>query len=305
MQYFYDYEGVNDLLFEQIASNKRKSFYFVGCFILFVLIVGSAITYATFGNFGVGAIIAFICMVFYVPISLMNGTKIVMKLNHGRELTSKQHHPQLWNVVEDLSMVARIPTPKIYIIQEGSPNAFATGATPKKAAIAVTTGLLEKLTREELEAVIAHEIAHIQNYDIRLLTISLALVSVIAFLSDIGIRMVFGSDSKGSNPVVLVIALVLVILSPLIAMVIQLALARNREYLADATGEELCRNPHALASALEKISNDNDPVDDISRASACLYISEPFKKKRKKNEKTSLFATHPPVEKRIQRLLNM
>lgn len=288
------------MLFEQIANNKRKTMYYVISFFLFVVLVGICLTYYMMGNILIGAIVSVVAMAIYIPITISSSTKIVMKLNHAKEITDKHEYPHLFHAVEGLAMVARIPTPKLYVVNDPSPNAFATGANPDKAAIAVTTGLLQKLDREELEAVLAHEMAHIMNYDIKLTTISLALVSIVAFLSDIGSRIIFSKSSDNRNPVLMIFALVLLILAPIIAMAIQLGLSRNREYLADAQGAELCRNPEALASALSKITSDDDPIEEISKASGSMYFADPFKKKA-----TSLFSTHPPAEERIKRLLEM
>lgn len=290
------------MLFEQIAANKRKTALYIVGFTLFVLLIGSVISgvVAGFSNWYYGASLTAIIMVFYIPITLLNSTNIVMKLNHAQQVTDSKVYPFLWHTVENLAMAARLPMPRIYVVNDPSPNAFATGSKPEKAAIAVTIGLLDKLEREEIEAVVAHEMAHIRNYDVRLSTISLALVSIVAFLSDIGLRIFFVKDSKNSNPVFLIIALVLLILAPIIAVVIQLGLSRNREYLADAAGAELCRNPQALASALHKITSDNDPIEEISKASASMYFCDPFKRVYNKT-----FSTHPPTQKRIQRLMDM
>ena len=288
------------MLFEQIERNKRKTVLYVIGFFLFVVLVGICLTYYLMGNILMGAIVSVVAMVIYIPITISSSTKIVMKLNRATEITDKNMYPQLFHAVEGLAMVAHIPTPKLYVVNDPSPNAFATGANPEKAAIAVTTGLLQKLNREELEAVLAHEMAHIMNYDVRLMTISLALVSIVAFLSDIGTRVIFSRGNKDTHPAFLIFALIFLILAPILAIVIQLGLSRNREYLADAQGAELCRNPEALASALAKITSDDDPIEEISKSSASLYFCDPFKRKI-----SGAFATHPPADKRIERLLQM
>ncbi|QKG86063.1 zinc metalloprotease HtpX [Kroppenstedtia pulmonis] len=290
------------MLHQQIESNKRKTVLIVFFFILFVLSVGAAITYLQMNNWVVGAVLAGIFALIYTGVMLFSSTRVVMAMNHGKEIV-KEDHPFLWYTVENLAMVARIPTPKIYIIEDPSPNAFATGMSPKDGAVAVTTGLLDRLNREEVEGVVAHEIAHIKNYDIRLATIAIALVSVIAIISDIGTRFAFfggNNRNKNQNPIIIILSLLLILLSPLIATLIRLAISRNREYLADASGAELCRNPHALASALEKISETTEPVQAASEASAMLYFSDPLKKKM-----AGLFSTHPPTEERIRRLQGM
>ncbi len=289
------------MLFEQIEKNKKKSLLIVFGFIILTLLTGGAFSYYLFGTFYFGLFATTIFIIVYVPFSILSAKRIVMKMNHAKKLTSKLQERQLWNIVEELSIAAGIPMLEIYIIKEDSPNAFAAGLSPSKSSVAVTTSLLETLNREELEGVIAHEIAHIKNYDVRLTTISLALVAIIAIISDFATNFIFrNSDNK--NILLLVISLILLILSPVIAQIIHFSLSRNREFLADATGAELCRNPKALASALEKISLTTNKVDNIPRSAASMYISDPFKTKKVKKK---WFSTHPPTEERIKRLLNM
>lgn len=293
------------LLYEQIRKNKVKTVFIVTGFVLFVLLVGAAISYVNYGDAIPGLIFTPIFSLFYVGIVIMSSTNIVMKMNRAQEVTSVEEHRFLWHTVENMAMVARVPMPRIFIINDPSPNAFATGLKPEKAAVAVTTGLLDRLSREEIEGVIAHEVAHIKNYDVRLSTVTLALVSVIAIMSDIGSRMLFfrsigGRRDQNQNPIFLIIGLVLLVLAPLIAMLINMAISRNREFLADASGAELTRNPDALASALEKIANVETPVEQASSASAPLYFSDPLKKKV-----SGLFSTHPDPVERISRLRQM
>lgn len=293
------------LLYEQIRKNKVKTVFIVTGFVLFVLLVGAAISYVNYGDAIPGLIFTPIFSLFYVGIVIMSSTNIVMKMNRAQEVTSVEEHRFLWHTVDNMAMVARVPMPRIFIINDPSPNAFATGLKPEKAAIAVTTGLLDRLSREEVEGVIAHEVAHIKNYDVRLSTVTLALVSVIAIMSDIGSRMLFfrsigGRRDQNQNPIFLIIGLVLLVLAPLIAMLINMAISRNREFLADASGAELTRNPDALASALEKIANVETPVEQASSASAPLYFSDPLKKKV-----SGLFSTHPDPVERISRLRQM
>ncbi|WP_214742699.1 zinc metalloprotease HtpX [Exiguobacterium sp. s48] len=294
------------LLYEQIRKNKIKTVFIVTGFVLFVLLVGAAISYVNYGDALPGLIFTPVFSLFYVGIVIMSSTNIVMKMNRAQEVTSVEEHRFLWHTVENMAMVARVPMPRIFVINDPSPNAFATGLKPEKAAVAVTTGLLDRLSREEVEGVIAHEVAHIKNYDVRLSTVTLALVSVIAIMSDIGSRMLFfrsiggGRRDQNQNPIFLIIGLVLLVLAPLIAMLINMAISRNREFLADASGAELTRNPDALASALEKIANVETPVEQASSASAPLYFSDPLKKKV-----SGLFSTHPDPVERISRLRQM
>lgn len=292
------------LLYQQIESNKRKTVFIVTGFIFFVLLIGASLTYIMAGDWISGAVIAGSIGLVYTLFTVFSSTNIVMRMNHAKEIKSSQDHPLLWHTVENLAMVARIPKPRIYIVHDSSPNAFATGISPKNGAVAVTSGLLERLNREEIEGVVAHEIAHIKNYDIRLATIAIALVSVIAILSDFGTRMLFfsrgGRGNNKQNPLILIIAVLLLILAPFIAMMIRFAISRNREYLADASGAELCRNPRALASALAKISGVKEPVREASEATSMLYIMNPLKKRL-----SGVMATHPPAEERIKRLNSM
>lgn len=291
------------LLYEQIEKNKRKTIFIVSGFILFVLLVGAAFSYLSYGDYYSGMVLALIIGGAYTLFMLLSSTNVVMRMNHAREIKTKNDHPFLWNTVENLAMVARIPTPKIFIIQDPSPNAFATGTSPKNGAVAVTTGLMERLNREEIEGVLAHEVAHIRNFDIRLATVAIALVSAVAILSDIGTRMLFFSrrgNNQKQHPAVLLIAIALLLLSPIIATLIRLAISRNREYLADASAAELTRNPQALSSALKKITGVNVPVQEASSTSAPLYFADPLKKKV-----AGMFSTHPPAAERIKRLQSM
>jgi len=291
------------LLYEQIQRNKTKTIFIVTFFVAFVLAVGAAFSYVMYGDFFVGMILASLISIVYVSIILASSTNVVMKMNHAKEIKSVEDHRFLWHTVENMSMVAQIQMPKIFIITDPSPNAFATGLSPKSGAVAVTSGLMDMLNREEIEGVIAHEIAHIKNYDVRLSTIALALVSIIAIISDLGSRMLFfsrGRNNQKQSPVVMIIAIILLVLAPIIAMITNMAISRNREYLADASAAELTRNPWALASALENITGVQTPVKEASNSSAPLYFSDPLKKRVK-----GLFSTHPDPKERIRRLKNM
>ncbi|KAB2954326.1 zinc metalloprotease HtpX [Heliorestis acidaminivorans] len=290
------------LLYQQIEKNKRKSVLIVIFFILFILFLGSFLTYALEGDWLTGAIISSVVALIYVAIVLSQSNRIVMSMNRAQEIKSKSDHPFLWNTVEGLSLAGRIPMPKVFLIHDPSPNAFAAGLNPENASVAVTTGLMDRLNREEIEAVIAHEIAHVKNYDVRLATIAVALVSAISLISHFGSRLLFyGRRGRGNQQAAfLLIAFVLLLVAPFVALFIQLALSRNREYLADADGAALCRNPGALASALKKITSNPNPVEVASDATASLYIADPLKKKV-----SSWFSTHPPPDQRVERLLRM
>jgi len=291
------------LFYTQIARNKRNTVFLVCLFIIIVLGIGSAVTYVRAGDYISGAIFAGAIATVYTIFMITTSTNVVMRMNHAREITSSTDQAFLWHTVEGLSIAARIPMPRIYIIDDPSPNAFATGISPKSGAVAVTTGLMNRLNREEIEGVLAHEVAHIRNYDIRLSTIAVALVSAIAILSDIGMRFFIFSGGRNNNnkhPLIMIIALLLVLLAPIIAIVMQLAISRNREYLADASAVELTRNPEALATALERITDTHTPVEEASSSTASLYFADPLKKKA-----ASLFSTHPPADERVRRLRQM
>jgi heat shock protein HtpX len=226
---------------------------------------------------------------------------------------TKDEYPYLYNVVEGLAIAAGVPTPRCYVIDDTAPNAFATGRNPEHAVICVTTGILEKLNRVELEGVIAHEMSHIKNYDVRLQTVVVVMAGVVALLSDWMLRsFLWGGgrrrsrDSRsggGAGAVLVIVGLALAILSPLIATIIQLAVSRKREFLADASGAMLTRYPPGLASALRKISADTEPLEAANKATAHLYIVNPLKDI--KGAVNKLFSTHPPIEERIAALEKM
>lgn len=233
--------------------------------------------------------------------------KFVLAMSSAKQI-QKKDHPQFYRIVENLCIGAGIPMPKLFIIDDSAPNAFATGRDPKHAVVCATTGILEKLNKTELEGVIAHELSHIRNYDIRLMSIVVVLVGVIALLADFFMRSLWygghrdDRDSKGSaQGIFLLIGIVLAILSPVIATLIQLAISRKREFLADASGVLLTRYPEGLASALEKIGKDREPLEVANNATAHLYIANPFKgKKFDHHWFAGLFNTHPPIEERIK-----
>ncbi|GGB52600.1 zinc metalloprotease HtpX [Virgibacillus dakarensis] len=297
------------MLYKQILQNKRKTILLVTVFSVLVLVIGWAIGYLFNNDSWSGLIITLIILAFYVPITYMSATSQVLSMSGAKEI-KREDNPQLFDVVEELSLAARIPVPKVYIVNDPAPNAFATGIKPEKSAVAFTTGLLDRLNREELSGVAAHEISHIRNYDIRLMTLCIALVGVIVLIAHFGSRMLFfsggrrgGGGNKKSNPILMIIALVFVILAPIAAQFVQLAVSRNREYLADASAVEITRNPKGLINALTKISQNPRDVKNAKEATASMYIARPLGNKRKK--RGSLWATHPPIESRIERLENM
>ena len=245
-------------------------------------------------------------------VSYYSSSRVALAISQAREV-SKDDEPELIRTVENLCIGAGLPMPKVYVIEDGSPNAFATGRDPEHAAIAVTRGLLKKLDKLELEAVIAHELSHIGNYDIRVMTIVVVLVGLSALMADFALRLTFyGAGRRSSNRgrggggavvIIYAIALLAVILTPIAAQLIRFAVSRQREYLADASGALLCRNPEALARALEKISADPDPLEVANKATAHLYINNPLREH--KSFLNGMFATHPPIEERVRLLRAM
>lgn len=252
-------------------------------------------------------ILGFLFSSLYSWFAFYSSSKITL-FSQGAQKIELKDNPELFRIVENLSITAGIKTPEIYIINDPSPNAFATGRDPENAAVAFTTGLLQKLEKSEIEAVAAHEIGHIKNYDIRIMTIVVVLIGLVVLISDLLIRLpLFMRSSDRQDARFTIIAflagIILGLLSPLFAKMIQMAISRSREYLADATGALLTRYPEALASALEKISKNQQPLKHANNATAHLYIANPFAKKR--NFINKLFSTHPPIEDRIAKLRSM
>ena len=248
------------MLYQQIARNKRKTILVMFGFFVLLALIGAAIGYLFARTAIGGMIIAAIIAVIYMSVIIGQSTDVVMRMNNATEVRSASDAPELWHIVEDMALVARVPMPKVYIIHDPSPNAFATGNDPEHAAVAATTGLMEKMNREELEGVMAHEMTHVRNYDIRLQTIALALASAIAMLVNfagnfwwIGGRSSSDDRDNPSSIFAILGSILLIILAPLAATIAQMALSRNREYLADAGAVELTRNPQGMISALEKL----------------------------------------------------
>jgi len=296
--------------FDEIKKNNRVSVLLFFFFLILIGILGVVVG-LFWGSIEFGVILALIFGLVYALIAWFSGADMLLALTKAKPATKKDY-PHLVNTVEGLSIAAGLAiVPKTYIIDDTALNAFATGRDPEHSAIVVTTGLLNKLNREELEGVVAHEMSHIKNYDIRSMMIAAVMVGVIVMLSDFMLRSFLwggrgNSDREGGQAqiIFIVIGLVLAILAPLIGEMIKLALSRKREYAADATGAMLTRYPAGLANALKKIKNDPDPlVDSANKATAHLFISTPFRKQ--KGWLTKLFSTHPPIEERIARLEQM
>ena len=291
-------------LYTHVDSNKRKTWALLTGFFVFIIILGFIFSQAL-GDSTI-LYIAVAVSVFSSFFSYWYSHKIVLAMSKAHEV-KPENNLELYRLVENLSITAGLPVPKIYIINDSSPNAFATGRNPENAVIAVTTGLLAKLERSELEGVLAHELAHIGNRDILLATLVSVLVGFVVLLADwFGRSMLWGGRRRDNNKgggLILIIAIVLAILAPLFAYMMQFAISRKREFMADADGALLTRYPEGLARALEKISADPVPLATANRATAHLFITSPFKEKsRGPSFFAKAFMTHPPVEERIKKL---
>lgn len=305
-------------IYEVQSSNKLKSTVVVIFFAAFIFLSTYFITRAMgfymgyepggLGFFGVAMIISGISTF----VSYYFSDSIVLSISGAREANTQEDRI-LKEVVENLSMGAGIPKPRIYVIEDTAPNAFATGRDPKHAVICITTGLLEKLDRTELEGVIGHEMTHIVNFDTRLMSVVSVMVGMVALLADWFLRMSWwgrggkGRDKEGVGTIILVLGLTFAILSPIVSQLIQLAISRRREYMADAGSVKITRQPSGLISALKKISSDTEPLEAANKATAHLYIVNPFKGEHKSAVKmfAGLFNTHPPIEERIKELQAM
>ncbi|AGK71359.1 heat shock protein HtpX [Streptococcus cristatus] len=298
------------MLFDQIASNKRRTWVLLVAFFALLALIGAAVGYLWLDSPFGGMAIAFIIGGIYAVSMIFQSTEIVMSMNGAREV-SEQEAPELYHVVQDMAMVAQIPMPRVYIVEDASPNAFATGSKPENAAVAATTGLLALMNREELESVMGHEVSHIRNYDIRISTIAVALTSAVTMLSSMAGRMMwYGGGGRRRNDrdndnglgiILMIVSLLALLLAPLAATLVQLAISRQREYLADASSVELTRNPKGMINALLKLDNSQPMEHHVDDASAALYINDP----KKKGGLQKLFYTHPPISDRIERLKNM
>jgi heat shock protein HtpX len=301
--------------YSEQAANRRNSIFLVLVVVSVLAIFGFLIGYVIgFGSgnevaFGVGATMIAVAIGTLSALgAYYSGDKLVLATSNAREI-GPQDAPELYNVVTEMAIAANVPMPKVYIIDEGSPNAFATGRDPEHSSIAVTTGLLNKLDREELQGVIGHEMSHVRNYDIRFALVVGVLVGSIALLAQFFLRYTFwfGGGSRGRKSeggggfaiVLFIIAIVMAILAPIFSAMVQMAVSRQREYLADASSVALTRNPHGLQRALAKISADPDPFEAANGATQHLFIVNPLKKL---GGGRNLFSTHPPIVDRINRL---
>lgn len=299
------------------SANRRKSFLLALLVVAFLAVFGYIIGYVVglgSGNeaiFGIGALLIAVAFGFLGAIgSYYGGDQLVLASSHAQEI-GPQQAPALFNVVNEMAVAAGVPMPKVYIIEDPSPNAFATGRDPQHSSVAITSGLLSKLNREELQGVIGHEMSHIRNYDIRFTLIVGVLVGSIALLAQIFLRYTFwfGGGRRSNNDnnsgggglavIFLVVGIVMAILAPIFTTLVQMAVSRQREYLADASSVELTRNPHGLESALAKLAADNESLHSANGATQHLYIVNPLKKL---GGGSALFSTHPPIVDRINRL---
>lgn len=286
-------------MYGAIAANKRNTVFIMAVFIGVVAAIGWAFS-AYYGNQAItpwviaGALI-------YALIQYFAASKLAVAMTGAKEI-EKKDNPRLYRIVENLAITTGMPTPKIYMIDDPAPNAFTTGRDPKHAIVAATTGIMDIMSDRELEAVMAHEMGHVRNYDIRVSMIAFGLASAIGILSDIALRMMFfgGGDNRNnnSNPIMLVIGIAVIILAPIAAALIQMAISRQREYLADATGAMMTRDSEGLASALEKLQQYARPMQRQNTSTAHLFFANPLKA----GSLSKLFSTHPPLEDRIARL---
>lgn len=291
-------------LYHNIDSNKKRTALLLGVFLLVVIALGWI--FARVYNSPVILVVAVGISIIQALIGYYSGDKIALAVSGARK-TRKKDSPELWRVVENLTITAGLPMPEVYIIPDSAPNAFAIGRDPQHSSLAVTSGLLEMMDKPELEGVVAHELSHIGNYDIRLMMVVVVLVGVIAIISDIFLRIRyfgFGDDDDnggGRNGIWLLIGIVAALLAPLIATLVQLAISRKREFLADSSGAMLTRYPEGLASALRKIGAYNKPMRRVSSSTSHLFISNPMG--NAKASLSNLFSTHPPIKERIEALL--
>jgi heat shock protein HtpX len=306
---------VSTTFYHQIAANKRQSFVLAVAVAAILGVLGFVIGYAVTGR-AEGGIVATVIAVAVAALSSIGsylaGDKLVLATSQAREV-DETTAPQLMNVVREISIAAGVPMPHVYVIEDSAPNAFATGRDPEHASVAVTTGLLEKMDREELQGVLGHELSHVRNYDIRFTLLVGVLVGSVALLSDFFLRWTFwfgggarssdddrGRGGGGLQALFFILAIVLAILAPIASRLVQLAVSRQREFLADASSVEVTRNPRGLERALEKIAVDRDVLEVASRATQHLYFTNPIKKFEARA--SGLMSTHPPIVERVNRL---
>jgi heat shock protein HtpX len=301
---------IRTTFYDQEATNRRESVLLVLVVLAILALFGFAIGYGTSGYLESGIAVTLGALVLGALVSVgsyFGGDQLVLASSGAKEV-DPQSAPQLMNVVQEMALAAGVPMPKVYVIEDSAPNAFATGRDPNHASVAITSGLLQKLDREELQGVLGHELSHVRNFDIRFGLLVAVLVGSIALLADMFLRFTWfgGGRSRndrnggGAAAIVFVLAIVLAVLAPIFARLVQLAVSRQREYLADASSVELTRNPHGIERALAKIAADQDVLEVANRATAHLYFTNPIKKFEARA--SSIFSTHPPIVDRINRL---
>lgn len=290
-------------IYTQADSNIRKTWFLLGMFLVLVIGLGYFFSYY-YDNLAI-LYIAVGFSVLQSVISYWYSDKIILAMTRAKEV-DHQKNPELYHLLENLTITSGLPQPKFYLLEESQPNAFATGRDPSHAAIVVTRGLIEKLDKTELEGVLAHELSHVGNRDSLIMTVTVILVSIISMMAHMFFRIgrIGGRsrDNNKSSGLLALVGLVAVILAPIAATLVQLAISRKREFLADASGALLTRYPEGLASALEKISQDGSPLRVANDSTAHLYIASPFKGKQTTSWLVKLFSTHPPIEERIKAL---
>ena len=286
-------------MYSAISKNKRNTVLIMAVFVALIGVIGIVVGYLN-DNYSLSVTILVMAAI-YALIQYFAASSLAMAMTGAKEI-QKQDAPELWRTVENLSIASGVPMPKVYLINDPAPNAFATGRDPKHAIVGATTGLLEIMDKRELEAVMAHEMSHVQNYDIRVSMIAFGLVSAIGLLADVALRMMFFGDSRDRNvhPMVYVLGLAVVILAPILAAITQMAISRQREYLADASGALMTRDSEGLASALGKLRDYGRPMQKQTTSTANLFLSNPLKP----GFFAKLFSTHPPIDERIARLRN-
>ncbi len=298
------------LIYDRIAANKRTTWLMMTIFVVLLTSLVGVIVMALGGGIGLVGVVG-IGLIIYAIFSYWISTSVVLSISGAHEVT-KEEEWEYVRRVENLAIGAGLPMPKTWVLEDSAPNAFATGRDPQHAHVVVTRGLLDKLEPIELEGVLAHELSHIGNYDIRVMTVATVLVGLVALVSDLFLRYTMfgaghrkGSRDKGGNAglILLLVAIVGAILAPIVAQALRMAISRRREYLADASGALLCRHPEALARALEKIANDHEPLEAANKATAHLYIENPLREHQ--SFLNNLFSTHPPIEDRIRILRSM
>lgn len=291
------------MMFESITKNKVKTFFIITFFIIFVMALVYFISLWLFEDSYMAVAFALIISLISSLVSYFTCDKMVLSLN-GARIATKTEFLQLNEILEGLCIAANLPLPKLYVIESDALNAFATGRNPKNSVICVTTGLIKKLDKNEMEGVLAHELSHIKNYDILLSTVAIVMVGLVSILADLFSHGFYRTDDGDDdrNPILMIIGLIFIILSPIFANLLNLMISRNREYLADATAVSLTRNNEGLIKALMKIDDDTNVLKTANETCSSLYISDPFKKKK---ERDSIFSTHPSIANRIERLRNI